>query len=260
MLKHWQYRVEHQVATLSLDRPNDGNNINFECLAELKTLSAEINADNSLRVVVLRGEGKHFSVGMDVSVISQMAGQDFDRYAEHLSAAQGCLDAFEAIDKPIVAQISGFCIGAGVILAACADFRVSSDKAIYSLPEVKRSIGVIMGLHRVTRLIGVAATKRMAMLGENFAAPEMQRLGFISELVTAEDLAAATARLTKKLLALPPQAVSLNKRIVDFSYREFLAKTQHFELQEQYRLNQTQDFAEAMKSFFEKRPARYTGK
>lgn len=259
-LQHWLYRVENRVATLSLNRTGDGNNINLECLEELKTISADIRADASIRVVVLRSEGKHFSIGMDVSVISQMAGQRFDNYAEHLGAGQRCIDAFEAMEKPIIAEIKGFCIGAGVILAACADFRVSADNAIYVLPEVKRSIGVIMGLHRVTRLIGVAATKRMAMLGENFTAGEMQRLGFISELVAPEKLDAATAMLVKKILALPPQAVSLNKRIVDFSYDEFLERTQRFELEEQYRLNQTTDFKEAMDSFLEKRPPRYTGK
>mgnify|MGYP003595845233 CR=1 FL=1 len=74
-----------------------------------------------------------------------MVGQKFEDYAAHLSEGQRCIDAFEAIQKPVIARIQGFCIGAGVILAACADFRLSSDRAIYSLPEVQRSIGVIMG-------------------------------------------------------------------------------------------------------------------
>lgn len=259
-LRHWLYRVENHAAIVSLNRAADGNNINLECLAELSELSAAISGDSAIRVVVLRSEGKHFSVGMDVSVISQMAGQSFENYAEHLSAGQRCIDAFEAIPQPIIAEIKGFCVGAGLILAACADFRLSSDNAIYSLPEVKRSIGVIMGLNRVTRLIGVAAAKRMAMLGENYAAAEMYRLGFISELVPVEKLSGATDVLLRKIRALPPQAVSLNKRIVDYSHSDMIRKAQRFELEEQYRLNQTADFSEAMASFFERRQPRYTGK
>lgn len=257
---HWLFSVSDGVATLSLNRPDHGNNINLECLEELRQLSGQIERDPAVRVVVLRSEGKHSSIGMDVSVIGQMAGQQYEPYAEHLGAGQKCIDAFEAITLPIIAEIKGFCIGAGVILAACADFRISTERAIFALPEVKRSIGVIMGLNRVTRLVGVSAVKRMAMLGENFSAQQMFEWGFLTEIVTEEKLAAASASLVKKILALPPLAVALNKRIADFSYAEFLRQSQEFELREQYALNQTADFREALEAFSQKRPPRYTGK
>ncbi len=258
-LQHWLFRIENSVATVSLNRPATGNNINLECLAELKAISESIRENESIRAVVLKSEGKHFSVGMDVAVIQQMAGQPFETYAEHLAAGQRCIDAFEAIHKPIIAEIKGFCIGAGVILSACADFRISSDRAIYALPEVQRSIGVIMGLSRVRRIIGLAHTKRMAMLGEKFSAGEMQQMGFLTRVCTSEKLACEVDILIKKIMALPPQAVSLNKRIANFGVTATLAESQQFELNEQYQLNQTNDFKEAMQSFIEKRPARYKG-
>lgn len=258
-MQHWIFKVEGKLATLTLNREESGNNITLECLEELRLLSEAIAADHEIAVVLLRSSGKHFSTGMDVSVIAQMADQDFDNYAAHLSAGQRCIDSFEAIEKPIVAEIQGFCIGAGVILAACADFRVSSDRAIYSLPEVKRSIGVIMGLCRVTRLIGIAATKQMAMLGENFTAREMSDFGFLNEVVPQASLAATSDRYIRKILALPPQAIALNKRIADFSYAHLLQTSQRFELEQQFLLNQTADFKEALRSFFEKRPPHYTG-
>lgn len=258
--QHWLYRVENKVATVSLNRTAHGNNINLDCLAELKQISEQIQGDPDIHAVVLSAEGKHFSIGMDVAVIQQMAGQSFENYAENLNAGQRAIDAFEAIQKPIIAKIKGFCIGAGVILSACADFRISSDRAIFSLPEVQRSIGVIMGLHRVTRLIGVAHTKRMAMLGEKFSASEMAALGFLTKVCPGEKIDAEVDILLKKILALPAQAVSLNKQITDFSYAEFLRQSQKFELERQFHLNGTADFKEAMLSFFEKRPPRYTGK
>lgn len=256
---HWQYRVDDRVATVSLNRAETGNNVNLECLAELKTISEQIQGNPGIHAVVLKSEGKHFSVGMDVAVIQQMVGQPFGAYDEHLSTGQRCIDVFEAIDKPIVAEIKGFCIGAGVILAACADFRISSDRAVYSLPEVHRSIGVIMGLGRVTRIIGVANTKRMAMLGEKFSAAEMQQMGFLTKVCAGEKLSAEVDILLKKILALPPKAVSLNKRIADFAADAELRAAQRFELEQQYHLNQTEDFKEAMQSFFDKRPPRYRG-
>jgi len=256
---HWQFRREGRLATVTLSRAASGNNINLECLAELKTISEAIRGDASIHAVVLKSEGKHFSVGMDVAVIQQMAGQPFETYAEHLRAGQRCIDAFEAIEQPIIAEIKGFCIGAGVILAACADFRVSSERAVYSLPEVQRSIGVIMGLGRVERIIGLAHTKRMAMLGEKFSAAEMQQMGFLTKVAPDDRLSAEMDILLKKIMALPPKAVSLNKRIADFGAAALLAESQRYELDEQYVLNQTSDFREAMQSFFEKRPPRYTG-
>ncbi|MFO1526732.1 MAG: enoyl-CoA hydratase/isomerase family protein [Turneriella sp.] len=257
---HWRYEVQDSVARLALNRADYGNSINLDCLAELSTISAAIQADSQIRAVVLSAEGKHFSIGMDVAVIQQMAGQSFADYAKHLGAGQQAIDAFEGITKPIIAKIQGFCIGAGVILSACADFRISSGRAVFSLPEVQRSIGVIMGLNRVTRLIGIANSKRMAMLGEKFSAAEMLQMGFLTSTCEADQLDTAAEKLLGKILALPPQAVSLNKRIADFSYAEYLRRSQQFELEEQYPINQTDDFREAMQSFFEKRPPRYGGK
>jgi len=259
-VRHWLFSVGDGVATLSLNRPEHGNSINLECLEELRQLSEQIERNPAVRLVVLRSEGKHMSIGMDVAVIAQMANQPYEFYAEHLAAGQKCIDTFEAITRPIIAEIKGFCIGAGVILAACADFRISTDRAVFALPEVKRSIGVIMGLHRVTRLVGVSAVKRMALLGENFSARQLLDWGFLTEIVAEEKLAAASAGLAKKILALPPLAVTLNKRIADFSYSEFLRQSQEFELREQFQLNQTADFREAMASFSEKRTPRYLGK
>lgn len=258
--RHWLFSVSDGVATVSLNRPEHGNSIDLECLEELRQLSEQIEQESAIRVVVLRSEGKHTSIGMDVSVIGQMAGLSYEAYAEHLGAGQRCIDTFESIRRPIIAEIKGFCIGAGVILAACADFRISSDRAVFALPEVKRSIGVIMGLHRVTRLVGVSAVKRMAMLGENFSARQMLDWGFLTEMVPEEKLAAATAAFVKKILALPPLAVTLNKRIADFSYAEFLQQSQQFELREQFPLNQTADFREAIESFQAKRTPSYLGK
>jgi enoyl-CoA hydratase/carnithine racemase len=258
--RHWLFSVSDGVATLSLNRPEHGNNINLECLEELRQLSRQIQEDAAIRVVILRSEGRHTSIGMDVSVIGQMAGQQYEPYAERLGAGQRCIDAFEAISRPIIAEIKGFCIGAGIILAACADFRISTDRAVFALPEVKRSIGVIMGLHRVTRIVGVSAVKRMAMLGENFSARQMLEWGFLTEMVPEEKLATASTNLVRKILSLPPLAVTLNKRIADFSYADFLRQSQEFELREQYALNQTADFREAIEAFAEKRTPRYQGK
>lgn len=258
--QHWRFHVAENVATVSLNRPATGNNINLDCLAELKEISQRIQANDEIRAVLLKSEGKHFSIGMDVAVIQQMTGQTFEAYSEHLRAGQLCIDAFEAIQKPIVAEVKGFCIGAGVILAACADFRVSSDHAVYSLPEVQRCIGVIMGLERVTRLIGLAHSKRMAMLGEKFSAIEMQQMGFLTKVSPNEKLKFEVDILLKKIVALPPRAVSLNKRIADFSHSEFLSASQRFELEQQFALNNSTDFREAQAAFFEKRAAIFTGK
>ena len=116
-----------------------------------------------------------------------------------------------------------------------------------------------MGTHRVTRLCGVAKTKEMAMLGDKFNAKSALEWGLVNEVSTLHEIDNAVGRWAKKIMNLPPLAVQLNKRIVDFNYQRFLRESQNFEIDEQYHLNRTSDFRESMQAFKEKRAARYSG-
>jgi enoyl-CoA hydratase/carnithine racemase len=161
--RHWLLSEEARVATLTLNRPQDMNGLTAETLYELRDITACLRSQRDVWVVILQGQGKHFSAGMDVSVIQERLDQPEEVNRAFLFDLQHSLDDFEALEKPTIAKLQGFCIGGGLILALCCDFRVASQRTIFSLPEVKLGMGVIMGTQRITRVAGVASASMPMM-------------------------------------------------------------------------------------------------
>ena len=270
-MENWTYQTEPVnskepnktsggvIARLSLNRPDEMNALNYETLDELRDICRQINTTPGIRALILSGTGKHFSAGMDVSIINMLTEATPETYRKNLRESQLCIDALEELKIPTIAAIRGFCIGGGMILSACCDFRLAGTKSVFSLPEVKRSIGVIMGTTRISRLIGIGATKEMAMTGDRFNARDLFRFGFLTRLVEDERLETEALRLARKLSALPPLAVALNKEIIDHTYGRQSREAQDFEIIAQEKILKSADFKEAMDSFFEKRKGIYRG-
>ena len=152
----------------------------------------------------------------------------------------------------------GHVIGGGVILALCCDFRIAAENTIFGLPEVKRSIGVIMGTQRITRTIGVAYTKELVMLGKPIDAKRAFQMGLVNQVVAKEELNATATKFAQQFLELPPLAVGLCKKIINEG--QFLERAgQDLEIEAQAALLKTKDFQEAIASFFEKRKPVFKG-
>lgn len=257
--QHWQFSVENKIARLLLNRPEQKNRMDGQTLSELQDITEIIANNRNIWAVIIEGAGAQFSSGMDVNLIGAMIGQEYETYKKNLLASQAILDAFEKLEKPTIAKIHGYCLGGGLILALCCDFRIAADNTIFGLPEVKRSIGVIMGTQRITRVAGVSATKEMVMLGENFDAQKGLEYGLVNQVVFAENLEKSVQVFAEKFLHLPPLAVGLCKKIIDEG--QFLERAgQDLEIEAQAKLLNSADFQEAIKSFFEKRAPNYQGK
>ena len=257
--QHWILEVENHIAYLTLDRPEKKNRLDNTTLEELGAIAQSIGKDPDVWVVVVRANGDNFSAGVDISLIGNMVGQEETTYRKNLQIAQSYFDAFEALEKPTIAALHGYVIGGGMILALCCDFRIAADNVIFELPEVKRSIGVIMGTQRITRTIGVAHTKEMAMLGTPVRAEKALRIGMVNKIVALDQLEKETLTLAQQILELPPLAVGLGKKIINEG--QFLERAgQDLEIEAQLGLLQTEDFKEAIASFFEKRKPVYKGK
>lgn len=257
--QHWDLKIDNHIAWLTFDRPNEKNRIDSVTLTELSEITKVLNSQADVWVVILQANGPAFSSGVDISLIGEMIGQDRKTYAENLKNSQTVLDEFEKIQKPTIAAIHGYCIGGGIILSLCCDFRIAADDAIFALPEVKRSIGVIMGTQRITRVIGVAATKELVMLGNPIKADRALQIGLVKEVVLRKDLKDRALTFAQQFLALPPLAVGLCKKIIDEG--QFLERSgQDLEIEAQAALLDTEDFKEAITSFFEKRQPNFKGK
>ena len=257
--QYWQIDLEDRIATLTINRPEQSNSLLPESFFELGKISRRLADDKDVWAVILQGSGDHFSIGMDMEVIGQMIGLDEAVYRKALQQMQECLDTFETLEKPTIAKIKGFCLGGGMILALCCDFRVASQRTVFGFPEVKRGLPVIMGTHRVTRIIGPAATKELLFFGRNLRAHTAEAYGFVNKVVEPEKLDQAAAFLAGKCTKLPPRTIGAIKRIINDGYHLSLRESQNLEIEAQAELLDSADFKEAVMSTLENRSPHFVG-
>jgi enoyl-CoA hydratase/carnithine racemase len=257
--QNWLLSEEAHIATLTLNRPDEMNSLTAEMLYELRDIVARLRGRRDVWVVILQGQGKHFSAGMDVDLIRERVDQPEQANRQFLLGAQRCLDDFEALEKPTIAKLHGLCIGGGLVLALCCDFRIASQRTVFSLPEVKLGMGVLMGTQRITRVAGVAATKEMVLLGKRFGASDALAYGLVNSVVPPDELDAAVAALAAKFEKLPPRTVGIAKRIINEGHNLSMRESQDLEIDAQAEVLDSPDFREALASYVEKRTPHFTG-
>jgi len=257
--QNWHLSEEDHIATLTLNRPEAGNNLTPETLYELSKISKTLGRRRDIWAVIVQGQGKYFSTGIDVDMLKERLDQPEDANRSFLLGLQECMDDFEQLEKPTIAKLHGFCIGGGLILALCCDFRIASQRTVFSLPEVRIGIGVIMGTQRVTRVAGVAATKEMILLGKRFNAKTAYGYGFVHEIVPPDKLDARAAALADRFKNLPPRTVGISKRIINSGQDIPLRESQDLEVDAQMELLGSPDMREALESYLEKREPKFAG-
>lgn len=257
--QNWTLGIDAPIATVTLNRPEQMNSLTSDTLHELRDIAFSLRDNQDVWVIILQSAGDHFSVGVDVSQIQVMVGQDETVYRENLRDLQDCLDVFEALPQPIVAKIKGYCIGGGLLLACCCDFRVADNTALFHLPEVQLGIAVIMGTQRLTRIVGIPNTKEIVMLAERYDAEKAQSYGLLHNLVEPDELDEIAEDLAIRFSKLPPRTVSIAKQIIDQGATLSLRESQDLEMTLQASLLHSPDFKEGVDAFFEKRSAQFTG-
>lgn len=253
--KSWQVHREAGILRLGLNRPDDNNSLLPDVLAELADLAGFAATDPDTQVIVIHGAGRHFSQGMDMRVLAMFAEaeQDTESFAHNLRSMQASFDALEQIAKPVVAQLHGFCIGGGLILAACCDFRIASSKTVFALPEVRAGLGVIMGLKRIVDLCGVARAKELAMLGDRFSAKKALQLGLLTAISKPDDLQNDVAILAAKLKRLPISGLAINKCIINETKTLDIRHAQDLEIEMQVKYLKDTGFQQAMRRYVQGR-------
>jgi enoyl-CoA hydratase/carnithine racemase len=257
--EHWLIGQQDHIVTLTLNRPEAQNSLVEQTFFELRDITAHLRANKDAWVVIVQGAGKHFSAGMDLDLILGRLDQPDATNIEFLTGLQRCLDDFEALEKPTIAKLTGFCIGGGLLLALCCDFRVASQRTVFHLPEVRLGLGVIMGTQRLTRVVGVPAAKEMTLLGKRLRANDALTIGLVNDVVPPGELDAAVAALAERFLTLPPRTVGLAKRFIDGAHHLSIQESQRMEIDAQVKIMDSPDLREAIQSFVEQRSPRFTG-
>jgi enoyl-CoA hydratase len=253
-----QYTLREGTATITVNRPDKLNALNAAVIAELGLAIDAAGADPGVRGVILTGAGpKAFIAGADIGeLVSQ---SPLEGKARSL-AGQAVFRRFEALRKPVVAAINGFCLGGGCELAMACHIRLASEGARFGQPEVKLGIGPgYGGTVRLPRLVGRGRALELLLTGAMIDAPEALRIGLVNRVVAADRLIPEAEALLQLIYAQGPLAVAAVLEAVDAgsempTEQALLLEANHFGL-----LSATGDMREGMQAFLGKRKAEFRG-
>jgi 2-oxoglutaroyl-CoA hydrolase len=255
--EHDGFRLEGDtargVATITLDVAGKFNRVSMNARDELRAVFEELDRDDAVRFVVLTGAGETFTAGGDIPGFLQRSAWDVSRLADNVAAPERC-------SKPVIAALRGYCFGVGLELALACDFRIAADDLQVAFPEV--TIGMIPGsggTQRLARLVGLGRAKDIVMRGRRVSADEALALGLVTEIVPADELETATARLIDELVRHSPLALAMAKRVLNQAYEGPLSQGLELEGLAYGLLQQTHDFREGVESFAEKRKPEFRG-
>jgi methylglutaconyl-CoA hydratase len=193
------------IATMLMNRPAQHNRIDGAMLAAMGQAIEQLTSDAAVRVVLLRGAGKHFCAGADVNWHADNTGEN-PGFAALLLKLEQC-------PKPMVAVAHGACIGGGVALVACCDIVLATEDAFFALPEVRLGLHAGAITQLVLRAIGLRAFRRYALTGERMPAAEAHRLGLVHDVVAPDGAEASLAPILDALLLGAPGAQARTKQL-----------------------------------------------
>jgi enoyl-CoA hydratase/carnithine racemase len=219
-------RVRHVV----LDRPDKRNAMSQALLVELRDALGRAAADASVHCVVLRGEGRVFSAGVDLNELAAFAG-DPSVLRPFRGVFLDCANLCEQMPKPVVCQIHHTCVGGALEVALGCDLRIAAEGSQFALPEVRYGIiPDVGGSSRLPAVVGLGRAKELIMTAGTIDAAEAHRIGLVNRVVPAEELDAATQTLVDELLANSHVAVGRAKLVMDASARPTLSRTLEMEV------------------------------
>ncbi|MDO9537034.1 MAG: enoyl-CoA hydratase-related protein [Thermoplasmata archaeon] len=245
--------VENGIGTITINRPKVLNALNTATLKELKCAALEMEANETVKVVILTGAERAFAAGADIAEMMPMTAI---QGAEYGRLGQDAFSTFENLSKPVIAAVNGFALGGGCELAMACDIRIASEKAKFGQPEVK--LGVTPGFggtQRLPRLVGRAKAKELIFTGDMVGSAEAYRIGLVNSVYPPEELMNAANKLAGQIAANGEIAVSLCKRAINTGIEVDLKSGCALEAEVFGLCFSTEDQKEGMKAFIEKRPA-----
>jgi len=267
--------VDGHVATLWLDRPEKRNAMGLAFWADLPVAMAALGSDRDVRAVVLAAKGPHFSVGLDLTAMADIAGGGSApgdgprssvaaravRQRSEIIRLQASITAVADCPVPVVAAVQGWCIGGGVDLIAACDIRLASAEAQFSVREEKIAIVADVGsLQRLPAIIGKGHVAELAYTGKDIDAARAVAIGLVNHVSADPDAVLADARaMAAEIAANSPLAVQGTKAVLAAGENLSVAEGLDYVATWNAAFLASDDLVEAMTAFMEKRPGNFTG-
>ncbi len=248
------------VSTVTLNRPEKLNALSPDLIFALTPVLQQQADDDSVRCIIVTGAGRAFSAGgdvvKDIRPLRDMNPLEFTQYVDH---AVGIYTVIRDMQKPVIAAINGYAVGAGLELALACDIRIAADDAKMGEFFVRMGITPETGIYFLPRMIGLGKARMMCFTGDAYSAQEAERMGLVEMVVPAKKLISEAEALAERF-AKGPAAIGIIKKAINESLKMTAETSLHYVMRMQYHLVHTEDHKEAVAAWLEKRAPRFKGR
>ncbi|WP_425484516.1 crotonase/enoyl-CoA hydratase family protein [Haloechinothrix aidingensis] len=265
-------RVERtgHVAEVTLLGPGKGNAMGPDFWNELPRVFRAADADPEVRAIVLTGSGEHFSYGLDLQAMlpqwSEYLGGDAlagprTAFLDEIRRLQEAVNSIARTRKPVVAAVTGWCIGGGIDVITAADIRLASAEAKFSVREVKVAIVADLGtLQRLGTIVGEGHARELAFTGRDIDAARAERIGLVNDVYPdRESMYTAARELAAEIAANPPLVVQGTKEVLGVNTQAQVEAGQRYVSTWNAAFLPSKDLSEAVQAFMERRAPEFTG-
>ncbi len=260
------YSVEDNIATITLNRPNTLNAIQFKLIEEWRTALEMARDDNNVKVVIVTGAGRAFSAGADPRVLLEMREKAPppalpQRMMMKTQTMMNVVRAAASMDKPYLAAINGPAVGGGMDLANMCDIRFASEKAKFGMAFVRMGeVPTAGGCYFLPRIVGVAKACELIWTGKIINAQEALRIGYVTSVVPHDELMPTVKEFAQQLVKGPSIAINLTKRLIWHCMDLDLNTAMEAHLISQNVVESTEDAREGPRAWIEKREPIFKGR
>ncbi|MCJ7715756.1 MAG: enoyl-CoA hydratase-related protein [Anaerolineales bacterium] len=248
--------VKGNVGLITLNRPKSYNALNHLLLSELMAALANFDKDNTIGAMVITGNEKTFAAGADITSMVDSSPEEMKK-----SPFIPAFDQIRSINKPVIAAVSGYCLGGGCELAMSCDLIIASESAIFGQPEI--NLGIIPGAggtQRLTLAVGKTIAMEMILNNRTLSAEEAYSFKLINHVFSVGEYLNESLFLAQEISIRAPLAVQAGKRMVNQCFEVSLSQGLEDERKTFYNLFSSQDQKEGMKAFLDKRDPVWKGK
>lgn len=251
--------IENNVLKIKMNRPDVLNSFNREMALEMQSALDDANADENIRCILIKGEGRAFCAGQDLE--EAISDNDLDIKTIVNEHYNPIIKKIREIEKPVIAMVNGVAAGAGANIALACDIVFASNKA--SFIQAFSQIGLIPdsgGTYFLPRLIGMAKATALMFTAEKLSAEEAEQIGLIYKCIPTEYLESKTLAFAEKIAKMPTKGLGLTKRCLNSSMDNTLDEQLKFEEEMQAIAGSTHDYKEGVNAFLQKRNPNFLGK